>query len=258
MEQSKLLREWMQAAGLTREQAAEKLGIKPRRLDAWLLPEGSKERRTADESMMRRVQEFKDEALKLAKLKTEGVFRIGADADNPMVLACEGQPVTFPALFRCINDCFEPDGEGGIRPSGEQWTSYSFTPKCDSRGRDNSVQMIDRLDPDKDDGWISVVQLKSMAEVEGYFMSQLFEPDHALITGYEVCSYQGAFFVLRHWVDQDNRPHPHDGCILYSARYRHKHPLLGIVDEYEKAGIKPDGSVLNSTQVDALTEPADE
>lgn len=239
MEQSVLLRAWMKVAGLTREEAAEELGIKTRRLDAWLLPETSKERRAADPQILDRVRELKAEADVIAQRESAGKLRFGKDATSPFVLERGGDPIIFPALYRVRVPMHDLNERQQFTPTGEMFITYSFRP--DSiiyNERRLHIDLIDRLDPTVDEGWLSVVHLASPAELEGYFLANLFEEDLASI---EVCQFSGSFFALKH--HRGVQP-VRDGMIIYASRYGRDHPQLGLTFEYDVAAMSPSGARL--------------
>lgn len=204
-EQSVLLRKWMSAEGITRKEACERLGVKGRRFNAWLLPPASKERRNADALILEKVQGLLDESLRIAKAADSGMLENGVDAQKPYI--CERTGIVFPAIFREPMRCAK-EVEGELIEVPSHSDMYTFA--C----RSNASTEIHHMDARKDSAFISVVSLENYSEAEGFVLGNLFDWGAGLnlIT---TCEYNGAYFGMKINPEAAGLP----GVIAYSTRY---------------------------------------
>ena len=236
MEQSELLRTWISEAGMIRAEAADALGVKGRRLACWLLPVGSKGRRAADDAVLQRVHRLRAELQEIRRWISEGRLIEGVDARRPFSYELPGDRVLFPALFRCREPILE-SGNGQQAPTGEMSLRYSFSRACADGG---AAEKIEALDPAVDAGCLSVVHLRSLAEVEGFLAGQL----HAEPASSEICVFNHGFFALR----QHLEPSPLDGLITYASRCSHS-------GGYVQSAVSPEDQVFDVELLCSRSEP---
>jgi len=230
VDQAEMLREWMGSAGITRAEAARQLGVKIRRLDCWLLPPDSKGRRSADEAVLASVRNLIEELAVVARREGQGRLLQGVDAARPFRFTRNNTVTLFPALFRCREPI--PGEPGGLS------VRYSFNRKCAPGGY---AEKIDRLDPALDSGYVTIIHLKSVPELEGFIMAQL----HAGAEAAEVCAYLGGFYAIRH----QEKPSSMTGLVHYVSRCRTACMDGELADGYLRGAVATDGRVLDEASI---------
>lgn len=232
VEQSALLRHWMKLTGLTRQQAANKLGIKLRRFHCWLLPVDSKERRGADSMILAQVEAFVAEAGKIARDAEEGILFEGIEASIPYT--CERTGVVFPAIFRVYNPThrFIDEARGVVVPDGDFDLEYSFSPRPSQGGH---WEEISHLNAELDTAWLSVVHLDSYAETKGFWIGNL----NADLGDICICRFNGTFFGLKREIGREEN----NGLIAFTTRFLDNNLTLGWSTDFHTVVIGQDGSI---------------
>lgn len=237
MDQREVLKKWMALEKLGRREAAEKLGVKQRRLNTWLLPPSSNERRSIEPHVLEQVEQLIREAQQLAMLRETGKIQRGVSPTSPVTAPISG--IEFPAIYRLTYPDFDlsEDGETFIN-KGTYTTLYQLTPEPSfsiNDGQSVKCELISQLNPALDEGWLSVTHLKNISEVDGFLLANIF----SFLGSISICEHGGKYFALTH---HKTRP-SNLGVITYSAQYKASNPFFGEVTEIETITVLPNGEM---------------
>lgn len=235
MDQRDVLKKWMALEKIGRREAAEKLGIKQRRLATWLLPTSSNERRSIEPHVLEQVELRIKEAQQLAMLRGSGkIFPVNSIPSADCLTLRE---IEFPAIFRVSYPEYDSIDNGlTFSKTGNEIIQYQFTDNPAYYLNDGDLSKCERilhLDPTIDNGWLSVTHLRNSSEVDGFLLATQFQ----FIGTVSICERSGQFFALIHRTD---RPANY-GLIVYNAQYQTNHPTFGGITEIDTLSILPSG-----------------
>ena len=159
----------MKSLRMTRKQFAERLGIKQRRLDSWLLPVGSPELRGLDASTRLLIEKL----LRREDLLANSRLVVVDQPCDVLPIVCS-HGVKFPPIYRLTGygHVFGDDGEsildGAVGELLPPAYLLSPTPTNKSLRQVACVERIARFDPAVDSGWLIVRRQRSLEALEGY------------------------------------------------------------------------------------------
>lgn len=217
----------MRQLDLTRDQFAARLKIKPRRLAAWLLPDGSNERRPLPIEIRHHVESLVRDAcifpissyVKNAELATQG-----------SLITCPENGVVFPTVYRVtgyghdIGELMKGNEKKGlpIKPfyalkdeSKENFPYGQFEVTCTP---------ITHLDPELDTGWVIVRHHMNESEATGYVQALMDIMEYE--TDNKACLYKTdqAIFTVIH---RDKSPDGEDHLLIFESKYKAYNPYFG-------------------------------
>lgn len=235
MDQRDVLKKWMTLEKLGRREAAEKLGVKQRRLDTWLLPTSSNERRAIEPHVLEQVELLIKDTQKLAMLRDSGKIQRAVSPTSPV--RADISKIEFPAIYRLTYPDYDLAEDGTTFIKKETYTTlYQFTPQpifSIHEGHPAKCEQIGHLNPILDEGWLSVAHLKNTCEIDGFLLAHRFN----FFGKISFCELAGKFFALTHHTDRPSN----FGIITYSAQYNSTHPIFGEIVEIETVTILPSG-----------------
>lgn len=236
--QADMLRIVMKNMGLTRNRLAEKLGVKRRALDTWLLPVGSKEHRKAPDAVLTSV--WGDYLLFVRTVRSPGGVTshqaVIMESPQPVRYETEHWTITFPTLFRDIREVCEPALEKevivGCSPSGKPMPpEYTLLPTPEEAAASIANPCMEFgpitcLDRPEDHGWVVIRHHESIGEASGYISAVLDMADDAYPSvGAFHCG--GEYFTV---LTREPRPGRPDRLVIYEA-YRPIPQTIALLDQ---------------------------
>lgn len=227
MDQAAFLRQAMAQIKATRNELSARLAISRRRLDTYLLPPASSERRPLPDDLRVNVERLvRDEARVLTP-------RFDAEPARRFVTSsvrCPENGVVFPTVYRVTGDEYDLKAlESGEERRGRRAeTRYSLS---DETGKKHPAGLyravftpIKWLDPKLDSGWLIIRHHPSASVAEGYVHAVFDLIDDEMPLTPTLYKSDTHIFTLLH---RPARPGTPDHLMVYQTEYTRPHRLFG-------------------------------
>jgi len=262
LSQRELLQELKAVKSATRDQLAHMIGGTRRQLDAWMLPDDSKQRRAMDRFMRQQLEVFLQSHEEQEQMKKDGLLLLQGDESSGYTSPISG--VTYPVIYQADVQELEFDrvpyiNEQGqrfgftfenVKPTGKIIRNHEFSTAsnqlADSEGYRSRYVAVECLG-EGCNYWLSVVQIKSMSEWGGFISAWLSSPEFLSreADGPELVQTKHGLFVCTKRNGEQTNTQLFNGMIVYMARYEKIHPLYPDFDEdSEMVVVLPNGEVI--------------
>jgi len=212
--QQKLLRHAIQTLGIGRSEFADLLKISKRSLDAWMLPDSSKNYRTMSQQYQNEVERL---LIEVQVFNSNRVTQASLSEEVP-VIRCEKYDFNWPTIYRQTLLCEGHDANGQPDASHDyQATRYSLSKDAPyERGwKLIASEPVHTRNTPADTGWLRVSEHRTVDRADAY-VHGIGEALHA--PTFDISSrlykFEGRIFSLIHH-DKPREPKAKDNLTLY-------------------------------------------
>lgn len=214
LSQQKLLRHAIQAMGVGRSEFADLLNISKRSLDAWMLPDSSKNFRTMSQQYQNEVERL---LIEVQMINSNRVTQATLSEEVP-VIRCDKYGFNWPTIYRQTLLC-EGHDEKGQPDSSHDYQAIRYSLSKDSPAQNGwkllASEPVHTRNTPADTGWLRISEHRTVDRADAHVRGLI---DAMLAPTFEIRSglykFEGRIFSLVHH-DKPREPEAKDNLTLY-------------------------------------------